>query len=59
MKSLLDRIVDLLKSSTKTMSVEEQWLSQSTSLEEVERRQRMIQRGQAPWQALHNTKEWV
>lgn len=32
------------------LTLEEIWLSQSGTLEEVERRQRMIQRGQAPWQ---------
>jgi hypothetical protein len=52
MKSLLDRIVDLLKSKSKNLSIEERWLAQSTTLEEVERRQRMILRGQAPWQKL-------
>jgi hypothetical protein len=32
------------------LSIEEKWLAQSDSLQEVEKRQRMIQRGEAPWQ---------
>ena len=40
---------------------EEKWLAQSTDLVDLERRQRMLQRGQAPWH-LHtngNLKGWV
>ena len=32
------------------MSIEERWLSQSTDLVDLENRQKMIARGQAPWQ---------
>lgn len=37
------------------------WLSSSSSLEEIERRQRMMSRGEAPWQVNtnHNMKGWV
>jgi hypothetical protein len=34
----------------------EQWLSESTDLVDIERRQRMISRGQAPWQVRENNK---
>lgn len=36
-----------------SQSLEEIWLSQSSTLEEVERRQKMILRGEAPWQINH------
>lgn len=32
------------------MSTEEKWLSQSVDLVDLENRQKMIARGQAPWQ---------
>lgn len=37
------------------------WLSSSSSLDEIERRQRMLSRGEAPWQidAVRNLKGWV
>jgi hypothetical protein len=37
------------------------WLSSSSSLEEIERRQRMLSRGEAPWQvrANQNLKGWI
>ena len=37
------------------------WLASSSSLEEIERRQRMLSRGEAPWQvtANHNLKGWI
>ena len=40
---------------------EEKWLAQSTDLVDLERRQRMLQRGQAPWhlQTNNNLKGWV
>ena len=39
----------------------EQWLGESTDLVDIERRQRMISKGQAPWQirASHNLKGWL
>lgn len=39
----------------------EQWLAESTDLVDIERRQRMISRGQAPWQvrASSNLRGWV
>lgn len=61
MKSLLNRIVDLLRSSTSTKSAEEEWLAQSTDLVDLERRQKMLTRGTAPFQvqANSNLKGWV
>lgn len=37
------------------------WLADSTDLVDLERRQRMIENGQAPWQlkANHNLKGWI
>lgn len=37
------------------------WLASSSSLEEIERRQRMLSRGEAPWQIAANRslKDWV
>ena len=37
------------------------WLASSSSLEEIERRQRMLDRGEAPWQvrANQNLKGWI
>ena len=39
----------------------EQWLAESTDLVDIERRQRMITSGQAPWQtrANHNLGGWL
>lgn len=39
----------------------EEYLADSASLEEIERKQRMISRGEAPWQirANYNLKGWV
>lgn len=38
-----------------------QWLAESTDLVDIERRQRMISRGQAPWQvrAGNNLRGWL
>lgn len=45
-----------LKRFFNTMSQEERWLSKSADMVELEQRQRMIDRGQAPWQRhLNNT----
>ena len=37
------------------------WLCSSSSLEEIERRQRMLSRGEAPWQlnAKRNITGWI
>jgi hypothetical protein len=39
----------------------EEWLADSESLQEIEHKQRMINRGEAPWQiyANQNLKGWV
>lgn len=48
--SSLRSFIERLARKTRVTSLEEIYLSQATSLEEVERRQREIQRGDAPWQ---------
>jgi hypothetical protein len=51
---------DLLNTRTEKQFVEE-YLADSISLEDLERRQRAINRGEAPWQ-LHanaNLKGWI
>jgi hypothetical protein len=42
-------------------SVIEEYLADSLSLEDLERRQRLIARGEAPWQlrANQNVKGWI
>lgn len=39
----------------------EQWLAESNDLVDIERRQRMISKGQAPWQirASNNMRGWL
>ena len=39
----------------------EKWLAESVSLSDLERRQKMIDRGQAPWQiqANNNLRGWI
>jgi hypothetical protein len=39
----------------------DEWLADSVSLQEIERKQRMINRGEAPWQVYtnQNLKGWV
>lgn len=44
------KFIKKLFSNTKTANQEERYLSQATSLEDLERRQRNIMRNQAPWQ---------
>ena len=48
MKSLLDWIAERVRRSS--MSQEEQYLCQATSLEDLERRQRLLTYGKAPHQ---------
>jgi len=48
MKSLLDWITDRVRSSS--LTEEEKYLSQATSLEDLERRQRLLTYGKAPFQ---------
>jgi len=51
------------KASTETTEqrLVSKWLAESTDLVDIERRQRMISRGQAPWQvrASHNLRGWL
>jgi glucan phosphorylase len=39
----------------------EEWLADSASLQDIERKQKMISRGEAPWQvqANHNLRGWI
>lgn len=47
---ILKLIYNLLQSVDETKKLEYTWLSESSSLEELEIRQRRIQKGEAPWQ---------
>ena len=50
----------LIKKPTEKQLIEE-WLADSASLSDLERRQRLIERNQAPWQvqANNNLRGWV
>lgn len=50
----------MLKPTTEQQKIEE-WLADSASLADLERCQRMIDKGQAPWQiqANNNLRGWV
>lgn len=52
--------MNLFRNPTEKELVEE-YLADSISLEDLERRQRLINRGEAPWQvrANQNLKGWV
>lgn len=50
-KSLLSWIAKRVRKSS--MSQEEKYLSQATSLEDLERRQRLITYGKAPFQTMY------
>jgi len=61
---LLNKLLKALFTEQRTgvlTTQEEKWLAQSTDLVDLERRQRMLQRGQAPWavQVNNNLKGWV
>lgn len=61
---LLNKLLKALKINRKTTvysSLEEQWLANSTDLVDLERRQKMLMRGQAPFQvqANQNLSGWV
>lgn len=47
---MIKLIKNLFKSKTTKLTREDAYLASSTSLEEVERRQREIMDGRAPWQ---------
>ena len=51
MKSLLDWITDRVRSSS--MTEEEKYLSQATDLIDLERRQRLLTYGKAPFQTMY------
>lgn len=57
------KMVKFLKSlfaKKDTKTIIEEYLADSISLEDLERRQRMIERNQAPWQVQNqlNLKQW-
>ena len=54
---MFKKLVKALSFSSTTKNIEEVWLSQSTDLVELERRIKMIDRGQAPWQKSLYTGE--
>lgn len=60
MEMLRNMFRDLLNTRTEKQMMEE-YLADSISLEDLERRQRSISRGEAPWQqrANQNLKGWV
>lgn len=47
---LLKKLKEMMKGGSRT-TLESIYLSQAGSIEEVERRLRQIERGQAPWQS--------
>lgn len=65
----LDSVIKLIKKAlankashvTTEQRLVEQWLAESTDLVDIERRQRMISKGQAPWQirASNNSGGWL
>ena len=56
---MIKRLLKMAKMSTLTK--EEKYLASSCDLVELQRRQRLIQRGQAPWQPVtnKNLRGWV
>ena len=56
---MIKRLIKMARMST--LSREEKYLASSTDLVELERRQRLIQNGQAPWQPVtnKNLRGWV
>ena len=49
MKALTLKLKNMFKSKPR-LSREEEYISQATSLEDIERRQRDLMNGRAPWQ---------
>ena len=60
-KLIKQAIANKANTTTTEQRLVEQWLAESTDLVDIERRQRMISKGQAPWQirASHNLKGWL
>jgi hypothetical protein len=59
-RAVMFNFKDWFKTKTDKQQIEE-YLADSISLEDLERRQRLISRGEAPWQvrANQNLKGWV
>jgi len=58
---MIRKILEFLVRKPQEQERIEQWLADSVSLSDLERRQRMIDKGQAPWQvqANNNLRGWV
>ena len=50
----------ILVSKDQEQTMMENWFANSVDLADLERRQRMVERGQAPWQikAFSNSRSW-
>lgn len=58
---MIRKILEFLVRKPQEQERIERWLADSVSLSDLERRQRMIDKGQAPWQvqANNNLRGWV
>ena len=58
---MIRKILEFLVRKPQEQERIEQWLADSASLADLERRQRMIDKGQAPWQiqANNNLRGWA
>ena len=61
LKLIKQAIANKANTATAEQRLVEQWLAESTDLVDIERRQRMISKGQAPWQirSSNNLKGWL
>lgn len=58
---MIEKLLKFLIQKPKEQEQIEKWLADSASLADLERRQKMIDKGQAPWQvqANNNLRGWV
>jgi hypothetical protein len=61
LKLIKQALANKANTATAEQRLVEQWLAESTDLVDIERRQRMISKGQAPWQirASNNLRGWL
>jgi hypothetical protein len=61
LKLIKQAIANKANTATAEQRLVEQWLAESTDLVDIERRQRMISKGQAPWQirSSNNLRGWL
>ena len=61
LKLIKQALANKANTATAEQRLVEQWLAESTDLVDIERRQRMISTGQAPWQirASNNLRGWL